>query len=197
MVGHAVTARIACSSPPPHGHVYIERTAWWDHILGVPAPRVVVIQDIDGHQRGLGALIGRLHADILCALGVVGLVTDGAVRDLDHMQDLAAGPDGFQVFSSHVTPSHAYAHLVSIGGPVAIDGMTIAHGDLLHGDRHGVVVVPPAIAADIPAAVARRHLHELSVSQLCRSADFSPRELRDLLAREHPDLPLGVGELRP
>jgi len=53
LVGYAATARIRTSEPPMEGHIYHERTDWWDHILSIPAPRVVVVQDIDNHP-GLG-----------------------------------------------------------------------------------------------------------------------------------------------
>jgi regulator of RNase E activity RraA len=197
MVGHVVTARIACSSPPPAGHVYIERTAWWDYILSIPAPRVVVLQDIDGTQPGMGAFIGETHAHILRALDVAGLVTNGAVRDLDRLDEFSTTDKGFQVFSSAVSPSHAFAHLVTIVGPVNIDGLTMHPGDLIHGDRNGLVVVPRIVAAEIPAAIGRRRKQEQEIIDLCKSAKFSPRDLRDLLAREHPELPYGAGEVRP
>jgi hypothetical protein len=41
--GHAVTCRVRSFNPPPVGHVYYDSTDWWDYVLTVPAPRVVVI----------------------------------------------------------------------------------------------------------------------------------------------------------
>src|SRR5439155_310878 len=54
MLGYTATAKIRCSSPPPEGHKYPERADWWNYILTLPSPRVVVVQDIDG-QSGCGA----------------------------------------------------------------------------------------------------------------------------------------------
>src|SRR5260221_10647803 len=47
--GHAVTVKIRCSSPPPNvkEHSYLDRNDWWNELLKIPAPRVVVIQDVD------------------------------------------------------------------------------------------------------------------------------------------------------
>src|SRR5215471_18846758 len=70
MLGYAVTAKIRCSGPPPEGHPYLERTEWWNHVVSVPTPRVVVIEDID-KKPGRGALLGEVHANILMALGCV------------------------------------------------------------------------------------------------------------------------------
>ena len=87
VVGHAVTATIRCSTPPAVGHVYTDRTDWWTDILRTPAPRIVVVQDVD-HHPGLGAFVGEVHANILRALGCVAYVTNGAVRDLPAVQAL-------------------------------------------------------------------------------------------------------------
>src|SRR5581483_9151427 len=73
VIGYAVTATIRCSTPPPVGHEYADRTDWWNHILKTPAPRIVVVQDVDDTP-GLGAFVGEVHADILRALGCVAYV---------------------------------------------------------------------------------------------------------------------------
>src|SRR5580704_4119338 len=54
MVGYAVTAKIRCSTPPREGRGRVDRTQWWDYILSVPAPRIVVIQDVDEDGPGTG-----------------------------------------------------------------------------------------------------------------------------------------------
>jgi hypothetical protein len=70
-VGHAVTARIRCSTPPPVGYQYTDRTDWWHYIATVPSPRFVVVEDLD-ESPGLGGFVGELHATILRALDCVG-----------------------------------------------------------------------------------------------------------------------------
>ena len=37
------------------------------------------------------------------------------------------------------------------GIPVQVGGITVRPGDLIHGDRNGVVIIPPAIAAQVAA----------------------------------------------
>jgi hypothetical protein len=49
MVGYAATARIRTSAPPMEGHNYYDRTDWWNHILSIPSPRIVVLEDLDAH----------------------------------------------------------------------------------------------------------------------------------------------------
>jgi len=149
MVGYAVTGTIRTAATPTVVHSYYDRTDWWNHLLAVPEPRVIVMQDIDA-QPGLGAFLGEVHANILRALGCVGAVTNGAVRDLP-----AVEATGFQLFAGHVAVSHAYAHIVDFGSPVVVGGLTVRPGDLIHGDRHGIVSIPPEIAAEIPTVATR------------------------------------------
>jgi len=174
-IGYAVTARIRCSSPPPVGHRYHDRTDWWNFIVGFQAPRIVVVQDVD-ERVGFGAFVGDLHAAILQALGCVAYVTNGAVRDTD-----AVGATGFRMFASHVGVSHAFARILDFGGPVEIGGLPVATGDLLFGDAGGVLSVPDAIAGDIPGAAADMLNTEKEVIAFCRSPRFSIERLRELV----------------
>ncbi len=177
MVGYAATLRIRGSAPPTAGAPYADRTDWWDYVLSVPAPRVAVVQDISSRP-GLGSLIGEVHMNILRALQCVGVVTNGAVRDLP-----AAESAGFQYFASNLGISHAYVHIVEIGPAVEIGGLKIQSGDLLHGDRHGVQSIPLDIAPRIPVVAAEIAAREQAIIDLCRSPGFSLEKLRDAIAK--------------
>src|SRR5579863_5941028 len=139
MVGYAATARLRTVDPPISSHPYHDRVDWWTSILQIPAPRIVVLEDLD-RPRGVGALLGDMHAAILQALGCVGFVTDGAVRELPSVHEL-----GLHVFAGNVAVSHAYAHIFDFGVSVHIGGLEVNPGDLLHGDLHGLLTVPKAI----------------------------------------------------
>lgn len=171
MLGYAVTARARASSAPMTGRCYYDRMDWWEYVLTIPEPRVMVLQDND-HQTGIGAFVGEIHAEIGLALHCVGCVTNGAVRDLPVVERT-----GFHLFAGSVAVSHSYAHLVDIGEPVEIGGLKIHPGDLLHGDRHGVHMIPLEIAKEIPEVAARLLAEESDLIELCRSADFSLEKL--------------------
>lgn len=171
MVGYAATARIMGDEPPVEEH-HVPRPDWWDYLQEIPKPRVVVIQDLDRVVKG--AYWGEENANIHKALGCVGVITDGGVRDLDEMQAL-----GFHAFAAHVLVAQAYAHLVDFGIPVRVGGLTVGPGDLLHGDRHGVTVVPQAIAAEVASAVARVERQKREIIELCQSPDFTLEALKE------------------
>lgn len=175
-VGYAATARIRCSSPPPVGDQYHDRTDWWTYIASMPAPRFIVVQDID-ERRGLGGFVGSVHAHILRALGCVGYATDGSVRDLKTVRAAA----GLSMFAPGVAVSHAFAHIVDFGEPVEIGGLAVASGDLLFGDANGLQSVPPSLAGVLPAVVTEMKRHEQDVVQFCRSPKFSIDGLRELV----------------
>jgi regulator of RNase E activity RraA len=175
MLGYAVTARIRGSGPPPVGHSYFDRGDWWSYILTVPGPRVTVVQDLDDPP-GLGGFVGEVHASIHRALGCVGTVTNGGVRDLPAVEKM-----GYQLFAAHPSVSHAYVHMVEFGEPVEIGGLTIRSGDLIFGDCHGILSIPKEIAADLPAVAARMLAREQRVIGLCRSPTFSLEKLREII----------------
>lgn len=166
MVGYAVTATCrAAAAPPPEAAA--RRAALWRAIEATPAPRIVVIQDLDDPP-GIGAFWGEVQSTIHHALGCVGTVTNGSVRDLDEVRSL-----GFHFFAGSVAVSHAYVHLVEVGGPVDVDGLPVRSGDLLHADQHGVLSIPHEIAPRLDGAVERVNQSEQEILAYCRRADFT------------------------
>lgn len=175
VVGYAVTLRLHGANPPMEGGVYVDRTDWWDELAEAPAPHIVVIEDAD-RRVGTAAFVGETHAAILQAMGCVAVVTNGAVRDLDQVERL-----GFQFFSGSVSVSHAYAHVAKVDSSVEVAGLSIAPGELLHGDQHGILKVPVGSAQRIIEIAARLRSRELEILRFCRSKEFSREKLRKLL----------------
>ena len=175
MIGYAVTGVISAKAPPTP-HMRIPRTEWVDYVLSMPEPRVIMLQDLD-YPDVLGSFWGEVQSNVHQALGCVGTVTDGGVRDLDEMREA-----GFFAFATEVLVSHAYVHIVEYGVPVTIGGLTVNPGDIVMGDQHGVLTVPKDIAADIPKAVAEVEKGERRIIDFCRSSSFTPEGLKELLA---------------
>lgn len=180
VVGYAATARIRSADPPMdrHGYFYYDRSDWWRAILTIPAPRVVVIEDLD-RPPGLGAFVGAVHANILRALGCVALVTNGSVRDIPDIQ-----PTGFQLFASGVAVSHAYSHVFDFGSAVRVGGLNVSPGDLIQGDRHGVQTIPLEVADKLPAKARDILTRRKRFIDLSRSEDFSLEKLQKMMKQE-------------
>jgi regulator of RNase E activity RraA len=54
-------------------------------------------------------------------------------------------------------------------------------GDLMHGDRHGILTVPNGIALEIPAVAAKLRRADKEVIDFCRSPEFSVDKLRQVV----------------
>jgi 4-hydroxy-4-methyl-2-oxoglutarate aldolase len=185
MIGYAATGRVRSDMAPvatKPGATFLDRTDWWNHVLAIPSPRIVVLQDLDTHP-GRGALWGEVHASIHLRLGCVGAVTNGAVRDLDRIDK-----SGFQLFAGSVSVSHAYVHFVDFGSPIQVAGLTVSNGDLLLADQHGVLSIPKEVAANIPAVAAEIEKQKRHIVDYCFSTPFSIDELKALVVGSAEDL---------
>ena len=137
MVGYAVT--VVCQPSNPC-HAQEHPTAWSDYrayVGSVAGPKIVVVQDLD-KPRVVGAFWGEVNSSIHRALGCVGTITDGAVRDVDEMN--AAG---FKALARRLCVGHAFSTPVRWNCEVEVFGRKIQPGQLIHADKHGFLAVPP------------------------------------------------------
>jgi regulator of RNase E activity RraA len=171
LAGYAVTGKIRASQK---GSGSYSRHAWWEAILAVPAPRVIVLEDLDDPP--IGAFWGEVQTNIHKALGCVGTVTNGGVRDLNEVR--AAG---FQFYAGSIMVSHAYVQLLEFGEPVTVGGLSVKTGDLIHADQHGVQIVPLEIARALPAACENIIAKERTVIDFCQSEAFTLDGLKKLV----------------
>ncbi|MCJ7635313.1 RraA family protein [Candidatus Bathyarchaeota archaeon] len=165
VVGFACTAKIIASKPRGGTCHEISLVDYWKSVLSIPAPRVMVIQDLD-HPNVIGSYWGEVQANIHKVLGCVGVVTNGGVRDLDEIRKL-----NFNVFSPHILISHAYVHLTEINAKVKVGGLDVSPGELIHADKHGVLKIPKEIAERLPAHAANVLRTERKFIRKCKSFD--------------------------
>ena len=179
MIGYAATAVIAADSQEGRR---VSPPDWWEVLSKIPEPRIVVIHDLD--RPVVGSFWGEVNGNIHKALGCTGTVTDGSVRDLDEVRDL-----GFHFFSSCVSVSHAYVHLVEVGVPVKVGGLEVKPGDLIMGDKHGVISIPLEIAPDVPKAAQMVEDWERRVISFCKSEKFTREGLKERFMSTRPTWP--------
>ena len=179
VVAFARTATIRSREPQQRGAAEARalRLAYYEYIGQAPLPSLAVIQDIDGPDAGLGAFWGEVQTNVHKALGCVGTVTDGSVRDIDQM-----APDFF-VLAGSIMPSHAHVHLVEFGGTVSVAGMMVSSNDLIHADRHGAVVVPHAVVTRVPEAASLIARREKVLLDAAKQPAFGMAQLRDAFSR--------------
>jgi len=179
MVGYArtVTIRSVVQSGLAAAEQAARRIAYYEYVGTGFGPRIAVIQDIDGPDIGYGAFWGEVQSNVHKALGCLGVVTDGSVRDVPQWAP------GFQALAGSIGPSHAWVHAESFGGEVRVAGMTVRSDDLIHADRHGAIVIPIEIAATLPEACELCGRREAPILEIARSAGFSLEKLKEALKR--------------
>ena len=120
MVGFAKTVTMRAQDRVPLGEAgYMsKRLDYLDYVAGAPQPGIAVIQDLDDIV-GFGAFWGEVQTNIHKALGCLGTITNGSIRDIPQVAP------GFQMLAGSISPSHAFVHVVDFGGNVNIHGMAV------------------------------------------------------------------------
>lgn len=167
VVGYAVTARIAALAPSADAPDVIRarRIAYYRAMHDGRKPSVAVVEDTD-FPDCIGAYWGEVNTTIHQGFGTAGALTNGVVRDLGDL------PHGFPVIAGSIGPSHGFVHVVDLSQPVRIFGLTIAQGDLIHADRHGALVIPPAVVPLLAAAIRKMQATERLILDPARMPGF-------------------------
>jgi 4-hydroxy-4-methyl-2-oxoglutarate aldolase len=165
MVGTALT--VTMTNTPG---ALADRENYWrmyEALSQTPAPSVLVVQDVSGDPSRC-ALAGEVMTTMAMRLGVVGMVTDGGLRDLHEVRRL-----GFAYFARYVVVSHGNFGVVEVGTPVTLDGQKVKTGDILHGDANGVVIVPREVLDGLPEAVQEVRTRERATMDFINSPEFT------------------------
>ncbi len=170
MIGYAVTVTVDSTTPavPRNNQA---RAAWIRAMEGSPKPCVLVLKDV-GPQPRKSAHLGEVMGTMARRLGVVGVVTDGGLREILEKTRLA-----LHLFCAGVVPAHGNPRLLEVNVPVELDGVLIRPGDLLHGDINGVTTIPLSIAAQVAAAAIRHREAEAELLAYVNSPEFTVEEL--------------------
>jgi 4-hydroxy-4-methyl-2-oxoglutarate aldolase len=134
MIGYAVTLIVE----PSKGEHKRNATCWQDYrryVASVPGPKIVVVQDHD-KPCVIGSFWGEVNSNVHRALGCVGTITDGAIRDVDEMTNA-----GFKSLARRLCVGHAHSAPVRWGCEVEVFGRKISPGQLIHADKHGFLAV--------------------------------------------------------
>ena len=174
LIGYARTATIKASDEIDPQIKRVRSLAYYEYVSSGTGPWISVIQDIDENP-GFGAFWGEVNSNIHKALGVIGTITNGSVRDLDVLSE------GFQVLAGKIGPAHAYVRVEESGIPVDIFGMEVQHNDLLHADRHGAVVIPAELAGKLPESIELMIRREKIILDACNRDDFNYQILRQAI----------------
>jgi 4-hydroxy-4-methyl-2-oxoglutarate aldolase len=176
MIGYAVTVVIQPGNPAhprgnPDGWKQYRR-----YVANSNGPKIIVVQDLDKPQV-IGSFWGEVNSNVHRALGAVGTITDGAIRDLDEMNNA-----GFKALARRLCVGHAFSHPVRWDCEVEVFGRKIKPGDLIHADKHGFLVIPPEDQERLLEAASLMDANECSTLIAAARSDHKATSA-ELLAR--------------
>lgn len=161
IIGYAATAKVSGRHPIKGGEERL--LGYYGSIRDLDTPVIACIQDTDAVP--VGSFWGEVQATLHLALGSVGALVDGGVRDLKEVNEL-----GYTMMSTCLLCSHGYCHVVDYNCTVDICGMTVNPGDLVFADQHGAVVIPPEVAPKLADACRRVGMAEEAILTPARKA---------------------------
>ncbi|HVL75212.1 MAG TPA: RraA family protein [Noviherbaspirillum sp.] len=134
---------------------------------------------IDGKGDLSSALMGAIMMNQAKAMGLAGVVVDGAVRDILELQEL-----GFPVFAAGTNPNGPTKYIPGrVNWDISIGGVAIHPGDLVVGDADGVVVIEREKVASLMAPAARKVADENKrIQGILRGEQLRPGWLDGALA---------------
>lgn len=174
MVGYAVTVQIE-----PSNRQHTENTRAWsdyrEYVASEPGPKIVVVQDLD-RPNYVGAFWGEVNSNIHRALGCVGTIIDGCIRDVDEMSNA-----GFKALARRLCVGHAFSTPIRWGCEVEVFGRKIQPGQLIHADKHGFLAIPPEEEQGLLEAARFMDQNECE-TLIAAARNSSGKSLPDVLA---------------
>ena len=166
--GYACTGKITGALPPCPTERVIPSKEVWRYVYNSSKPSIMIVQDLDEDPKRACAW-GDYAAAIFYAMGCRGAITNGFVRDVEAVEKI-----GFKMFARSEIVGHGYIRYTEIDAPVRVGGLIIKPGQLLHADRHGVVIIPQDI--DLVELLDKANLclkNEGLVISYCNSSEFT------------------------
>lgn len=155
IVGRALPVRAAPGDNLPL-HLAVERAE----------PGDVLVVDAAGAPNGYWGEVLTVAAQ---SRGILGLVINGGVRDVDRLEEL-----GFPAFSRWIALEGTLKDDEgTVGEPIRIGKATIEKGDVVIADRDGVTVVPAARFSEVLEASRARAVKEAQFMERLRAGELT------------------------
>lgn len=114
------------------------------------------------------ALMGELMFRYAASKRLAGIVVDGPIRDVDCLRGFP-----LSVYAAGVTPDGPYREGPGeINVPVVCCGQCVEPGDIVLGDRDGVIVIPSGDASSLYDVARQSHERDLAKTENARSGLF-------------------------
>ena len=140
--GYAATAWYSEASP---SYTALDRWTLPDHVAATAKPTILIAkQTYPPELRNLSGLFGGNMTIQFKAQGVIGIVTDGPMRDFEEIK-----PMKVQYLATGLTSGHGNIALRGANIPVKVAGMAVSPGDIIHMDICGAAKFPASKLAKV------------------------------------------------
>lgn len=122
--------------------------------LDMAQPGDIIV--VDGGSGNNRSLAGEIMLRFACQKGVAGIVVDGYLRDWDGIETLT-----MPVYAKGITPQGPFKNGPGeINVPIAVGGQVVFPGDILVGDRDGIVVIRAKDAEEVARVAQEKKAKE-------------------------------------
>jgi regulator of RNase E activity RraA len=159
IVGRAITVRLGTGDPPPGPPRHLGTTA----IEAADGSSIIVVEQRTGVEAGCWGGLLTLGA---IQRGVVGVVADGPVRDIDEARSY-----GFPIFTNIVTSYTARGRVVEkeTNGPITIGTVTVRPGDYVVADNSATIFIAPDTVGAVLAVAEEIVAREAAMAKAIRA----------------------------
>ena len=173
IIGFARTAKIESNLKKGIKNTSEETANYYKYMNTENIPKICLIEDIN--KKPTGSFWGEVQTNIHKKIGFEGVITNGAMRDIDQIAK------NFQILSGLILPSHAFIKLKNLGRRIRINNQYFEHNDIIHADQHGAVKIPYKHLFNLPKAIKQIYKNEKPILNLCKSNKFSIQQLNKIL----------------
>jgi 4-hydroxy-4-methyl-2-oxoglutarate aldolase len=173
-VGIAVTCEMDTSTPTGKPDL----AGYWQQLnemSRLDLPFVWVVKCV-GSRPDHECVIGDGMAKALFAVGCVGVVTNGGVRDVSGLRTVPMA-----AYARGTTIHHAALRVVRRDRPIRIGGITVSSGDVIHANAEGVIRIPLGCLSPLADRAVEMRAFEHAAHQILRRTDFSQGEKQRLV----------------
>jgi regulator of RNase E activity RraA len=175
-VGYVATV-IFCEKTEKN--IGVDKMTLLEHIDNTKKPVILVAeQQFPPELANRVGLFGEMMTTQYKALGVVGVVTNGPIRDVEAIRKLKV-----QYFATGITASHGEFIIKDVGVPVTVGGMDVKPGDMVHMDINGVVKFPPDKMKEILERAKKLIKKEKEMVKIFKDPNFSLKKLKNSLQK--------------
>ena len=152
-VGVAMTLELDTSTPGNQADLDL----YYDLLKAIEqsSSPVVVVMKAVGSRPDHECMLGDGMVKMMHSVGCVGVVTDGGVRDIEGILTVPFG-----VYARGRTIHHCAIRCTRLNHPVAIGGITVSPGDLIHANIGGVIKIPAGCRERLPAQATEMRAFE-------------------------------------